>query len=124
MSKNDVENRHANIYKYFTTTKKRVIILQSFSITLLRARVKHARTHSTSETLRISLRRNTTLVVGVVKEVARRANVSSSVEGLKTKAAGPSVNTHTLKIGHQHFTYVNYGCKILIAIKPTNNRAD
>ena len=67
MSKNDVENRHANIYKYFTTTKKKVIILQSFSITLLRARVKHARTHSISETLRISLRRNTTLVVGVVK---------------------------------------------------------
>lgn len=33
------------------------------SIELLRARVKHARTHSVSETLRISLQRNTTLVV-------------------------------------------------------------
>lgn len=45
MSKNDVESRQANIYKYFTTAKKRAIILQLFSIALLRARVKHARTH-------------------------------------------------------------------------------
>lgn len=119
-----IGNRHTNIQKLFYNYKKKVIILQLFSIALLRARVRHARTHSISETLRISLRRNTTLVVEIAKEVARRANVSSSVGGLKTKAAGPSVSTHALKIDYRYFTYVNYGCKILMAIKPANNRTD
>lgn len=45
MSKSDVENRHANIYKYFTTTKKKsnyfTIIFDSII-----ARTREARTHA------------------------------------------------------------------------------
>lgn len=45
MSKNDVENRHANIYKYFTTAKKKsnyfTIIFDSII-----ARTREARTHA------------------------------------------------------------------------------
>lgn len=67
MSKNECREPTHKYTKIFYNYKKRVIILQLFSIALLRARVRHARTHSISETLRISLRRNTTLIVGVVK---------------------------------------------------------
>lgn len=45
MSKNDVENRHTNIYKYFTTTKKKsnyfIIIFNSII-----ARTRETRTHA------------------------------------------------------------------------------